>query len=175
MLGGTLGCSDQGAAGPAFPLPNCLGKSAQLLGWVLHPQRSPLGCVGPGGIGKRPGENRRGRREGPSRTRGAGKEQRAFALPTWAQGVCCTPRLISCPPRLISCPPKPSPGHVGPGGIEGRLGRSGEAGERDPLELEERRTFAPPTRAQEAFWGPRWSSLPSETRGGGMPGPLLFC
>ena len=86
--GGTLRGSDQWGVGPAFPLPNRPGKSAQLSGQVLCPQRSPLGWVGPGGIGGRLGENKRGRREGSSRTGGAGKEQRAFAPATWAQGAC---------------------------------------------------------------------------------------
>ena len=74
--GGTFGGSDQEGAGPAFPLPNQPGKSAWLLGRVLRPQRPPPGWVSPGGVEGRPGENRRGRREGPSRTRGA------------AEGIC---------------------------------------------------------------------------------------
>ena len=77
-----------GGAGPALPLPNQQGKSAQLLGRVLCPQRSPLGWVDPGGVKGRLGDNRKGRWEGPSRTRGAAKEQRAFAPPTQAQGAC---------------------------------------------------------------------------------------
>ena len=40
---------------PEFLLPNQLEKSAQLLGHVLCIQSHPLGCVGPGGIGWRPG------------------------------------------------------------------------------------------------------------------------
>ena len=63
-------------------------------------------------------------------------------------------------------PPNPPPGHVGPGVMGGRLGRSGEAGRRGPSG-EEWRVIAPPTRAQEACWAPRRGPLPSETRGGG--------
>ena len=50
---------------------------------------------------------------------------------------------------------------TGPGGIGGRLGRSGEAGGRGPPRPqtrgagEERRAFARPTQAQEACWAPR--------------------
>ena len=77
-----------GGAHPAYPLPNQPGKSAWLSGWVLCPQRPSLGCVCPGGIGGRPGESRRGRQVGSSRTRGAVEERRAFAPPTQAQEVC---------------------------------------------------------------------------------------
>ena len=107
-----------------FPLPNWLGKSAQLSGWVLHPQRSSPGRVGPGGIGGRPGENRRGRREGDSRTRGAGKEQRVFAPPTQAREACWAPRwglppsetrswrLTWAPSVLLSVSPPPTHTHL---------------------------------------------------------------
>ena len=91
---------------------------------ILNPQRSPPGWVGPGGIGGRLGENRRGRREEPSRTRGAGKEQRVFASPTWALEACWAPRWAPPPSetrggrhtwgpsvllslRLTPTPPKP--------------------------------------------------------------------
>ena len=77
-----------GGAGPAFPLPSRLGKSAWLWDRVLCPQRSPPDPVGPRDVGGRPGENRRSRQQGPSRTRGAGKEWRVFALPTRARGAC---------------------------------------------------------------------------------------
>ena len=73
--GGTLRGSDQGAAGPAFPLPNQLGKSAQL-------SEVPSGLGLSWGCRKEAGEIRRGRWEGPSITGGAEEEQRVFALPT---------------------------------------------------------------------------------------------
>ena len=53
--------------------------------------------------------------------------------------------------------PKPHPGGVGPGGIGGRLGRSGEADGRSHPGWagEEGRVIALPTRAQGACWAPR--------------------
>ena len=88
MLGETLGDSDHGGVCPTFPLLSQPWKSAQLLGWVLHLQRSPLGQVGPVSLRGRPGETRRGRCEGPSRTRGGGEEKRTFAPLTQALGAC---------------------------------------------------------------------------------------
>ena len=111
MPEGTLRHSDQGVMCPACVLPNHSGKSAQFSGQVLHHQKLPLCCVGPGDVGGRPGENRRGRWEGSFRTGGAG---------------------------------------------------------------EEGRVFAPPTRAQGAYWAPRWGPLPSETRSGGHTWAPLF-
>ena len=90
--GGTLRSLDQRGVHPAFPMPNLPGKSAHLSGWVLCPQRPPLGCVGPGGIRGRLAENRRGRWEESSRTGGVGEEQRVFASPTRAQETCWAPR-----------------------------------------------------------------------------------
>ena len=78
--GGTLGDSDQRGARPAYLIPNQPGKSARFSGQVLHPQRFPPGRVDLGGIGERPGENRRSRWEGPSRTRGAREECWPFPL-----------------------------------------------------------------------------------------------
>ena len=52
--GGTLVVLEQGWACPVIPLPNQPRKSAWLSS--LGPQRSPLGWVGPGGLGGRPGE-----------------------------------------------------------------------------------------------------------------------
>ena len=49
------------------------GDVCGLSGRVLRPQRPPPGRTGLGGMGGRLGENRRGRREEPSRTRGAGE------------------------------------------------------------------------------------------------------
>ena len=75
------------------------------IGWgslpseVLRPQWSLSGRVGPGGIGGRPGQNRRGRQEEPSRTRGEGKEQRVFAPSTRAQEACWAPRWVLRPLR----------------------------------------------------------------------------
>ena len=64
--GGTLRGSDQEGACAAFPLPNRQGKSARLSSWVLHPQRSPLGWDGPGGIGWRLGRSGKAGRRGPT-------------------------------------------------------------------------------------------------------------
>ena len=128
---------------PAFPLPNQPGKSAWLSGQVLCPQRPPLGHVGPGGIGGRPGENRRGRQEGPSRTGGVGEERRLLALPTQAREACWAP--TPCPPPLL--------GRIGPGGIGGGQGEN-RRGRREGLSRtrgagEEQRALVPPTRARE--------------------------
>ena len=75
--GGTFGGLDQGALCPEFPLPNCLGKSSQLLVWVLHPQRPPSGLCWSWG-----------------RRREAGREQErqsGGALQDWrVEGVCPT-------------------------------------------------------------------------------------
>ena len=57
MPGGTRGGLDQRGVGPAFPLLNRLGTSAQLSGQVLCPQRSSPGQVGPGDVGGRPGRS----------------------------------------------------------------------------------------------------------------------
>ena len=73
MSGVTLRGSDWGGVGAAFPLLNRLGKSAQLSGWVLHPQRSPLGWVGPGGIG---GRLRRSREAGGRGPQGLEEQER---------------------------------------------------------------------------------------------------
>ena len=78
MPGGTLKGSDQEGAPLAFPLPNWPRKTAWLSDWVLRPQRSSPGFVGPWGIGGRPGENRRGRWKRSSRMGGTGKAQKAF-------------------------------------------------------------------------------------------------
>ena len=55
--GGTLRGSDKGGASPVFPVPNQQQKSAHISGQVLWPQRSPLGRVGPGDVGERPGRS----------------------------------------------------------------------------------------------------------------------
>ena len=68
------------------------------------------------------------------------EEWRAISSPTQAGEPAELPSRS--PPH-----PKPPPGHVGPGGIGKRPGRSGVAGGRGPLggAGEERRAFAPPT------------------------------
>ena len=104
MPGGTFGGLDQGRVHWEFPLSNWPGKTAWLSGQVLYPQRPPLGGVGPGSIGGRPGENRRGRWEGPSGTRGAGVEQRAFAQPTQAREACWAPRPGPAPSETRDTP-----------------------------------------------------------------------
>ena len=105
-----------GGACLAFPLPNQPGKPSWLSGQVLCTQRPTPGHTGPGGIGRRPGENRRGRWEGPSRTRGAGEERRAFAPPTRAGEACWAPRPGPLPSETRGSlgpfcwvEPKPSP------------------------------------------------------------------
>ena len=123
---------------PVFPLPNWLGKSARLLGWVIHPQRSPLGQVGPGGVGGRPGENRRGRQEGPKCWRGG-------------EGICSTywgtgsllgsqagPLLSKVPFKLrVSWGHKREAEEISRGRWKGLSGMRGAG--------EEWRAFAPPT------------------------------
>ena len=119
-------------------------------------------------------EIRRGGWEGPS-----GKSERGAEVitrPTRAGS------LLSS--QAKTAPPKPAPGHLGPGSIEGRPGRSGEAGERGPLAGagEKWRTIAPPTPARELDELPGWppafqepSSPPAWVLGGiggrlGRPG-----
>ena len=159
--GGTLRGSDQGGVGPAFPLPHWLGKSARFSGQVLRPQRSPPGWVGPGGVGGRLGEKDR-QAGGALRTRGAGKEQRAFVPPTWAQGACW-------PPRPVPRPPKPPPGLMGPGGIRGRPGKSAEAGGKGPPGPEEQERsggrLPHPLKPRKPVGVPGGGPPPSETRG----------
>ena len=75
--GGTLGDSDQGGMRWAFPLPNWPGSQAG-----PTPSEAPSRPCCSWGLGGRSRENRRGRREGPSRTGGSGEERRVFAPPT---------------------------------------------------------------------------------------------
>ena len=180
-LEGPSGAQIRGGRGPVFPLPNRPGKSARLLGQVLRPQTSSPGQVGPGGVGGSPGENRGGRWEGPSRTRGGGKEQRALAPPT---GALAPPRLggwggACWAPRLVPRPPKPPPGCMCPGGIGGRPGRPGEAGRRGPPGQEEQegsRGHLPrPLAPRKPAGLPGGVPHPLRPEGRGMPGPLLFC
>ena len=153
--GGTLRGSDQRGAGPAFPLPNRLGKSAQLPGQALHPQRSPLGWVGPRGC------RRDARREQKRQTGGALWDQRSrrrvggICSAHWDLGSLLSSQANLLPYKALSRP-RGSWGHRREGG-EIRRGR---------WEGASRTRGALPTRAQAACWAPRWGPLPSETRGG---------
>ena len=161
MPRGTFRGSDQGGACPAFPLPNRPGKSAWLSGQVLHPQRPPPGRAGPGGIRGRPGESKRGRWEGPSRTRRVGESRGHWPHPLELGKPTELPGWVSHPPR--------PPLHLSwahrreaEGEQEKQVGRVLQ----DWRAGEEWRTFASPTQAWEACWAPRWGLSPSENRGG---------
>ena len=114
---------------------------------------------------------RRGRQEGPSGKSRRGEEGDCPAH--LGTGSLLSPRPVPCPPSL---PPPHS--RIGPGGIGGRLGRSGEAGGRGlprPEEQERRGAyFSQPIRAQEACWAP--GEVPCPLRPGvrGTTGALLF-
>ena len=95
------------------------------------------------------GSSRETGRRGPPGGRSRGGEE----------GVC---PASSGPGCLLSSPalhdPSPPQMHWSWKHREEAEGRTGEAGGRGPLgwrNREERRSFAPPTRAQEACWGPR--------------------
>ena len=100
-----------------MPCPLRPSKPAELPVQVPCPPKPSPGSVGPRGIGGRLRENRRGRQEGPSRTGGAGEEQRAFALPTRAEEACCASRWGPLPSEtrglgpFYSIEPKPHPPH----------------------------------------------------------------
>ena len=98
-------------------------------------------------------EIRKGRWEGLSRKSGRG-----------AEGNCLTHSAGESAelPSWSPLPPKPHQGHVGPGGIGRRPGRSGVVGGRGhPGGAEEKqRTIAPPTQAQGACRAPRLIPCP---------------
>ena len=158
MPGGTLRGSDQGGAVPVFPLPNQLGKSAWLSSQVLCPQRCPPGQVCPGGEGGRPGENRRGRWVGPSRTRGA-------------EGICPTHSGLGNLLRSQADLP-PSKAHSRPRGSWGHRREGGEIKRGRQEEQEKSRGLLPcPLEPRKPAGLPGGVPRPV----GGTPGPLLFC
>ena len=168
MTGGTLGGSDQGGAGPVYPLPNQLEKSAQLSGRVLQPQRPPVDHVGPRGMGAKLGKSRRGRQEGPSRTGAVGEEWRTWPCPL-------EPQKPAELPGRVPCPLKPPPGHMGPGNIGGRREERQAGGA-----LQDRRRgrgaedICPAHSRPGSCWAPRWGPHPLRPKAGSTSGSLLF-
>ena len=71
------------------------------LGLGLMPSMVPSGLRRSCGHRREAGEIGRGRQGGPSRTRGAGEEQRAFVLHTQAWETCWAPRLVLSLPNPL--------------------------------------------------------------------------
>ena len=90
-------------SGGRLPCPLGHGEPAEFPGQSPALQGSPPpGRIGPGGHRKEAGEIRRGRWEGPSQTRRAREERRAFAPPTQAQEACWAPRWGPLPSETRS-------------------------------------------------------------------------
>ena len=131
--------------------PTQAGEPAELPSQYTPPKPHP-GCMGPGGIGGTLG--RSGEAGGRSHLGGAGEERRRLPCPLEPGSL-----LSSQPGALTSkVPPTPPPAELVLGAQEGAWGdqeRQAEGLSQARGAGEERRAFAPPTGAQEAFWAPR--------------------
>ena len=173
--GGRNSPGEAGEERRAITWPTGAGEPAELPSWYPRLQ-SPLQATWvPGGIGGRLGRSGEVCGRGPLGE--AGEERRVIAPPTQARGTCRAPRLVPCPPRAPH--PHPTPAcRIGPLGIGGRPGRSGEAGGRGPPrpEEQERRGGRLPRQLEPRKPAGLPGEVPCPLRPGveGTPGPLLF-
>ena len=131
-LEGPSGAWIRGERTQDFPCSR-LGKSARLSGRVLRPQKPPLCHVGPGSVGgeqERPGVG--GRRQAVRRAP-PGPEEWERSGGRWPRPP--KPGNPAGLPGRVPHPQWPPRGHVGPGGIGGRPGRSEVESTPGPLQF----------------------------------------
>ena len=91
MPGGTLRGSDWGGECPAFALLTRAWEACWAPRLGPPPSKAPSRMRGSWRHRREAGGEEERQQEGPSRTGGAGEEQRAFAPPTWAQEASWAP------------------------------------------------------------------------------------